>query len=39
MDLKQIEALAAVFQAGSFEAAAQHLNLTASALSQRVRLL
>ncbi|MCU4654240.1 ArgP/LysG family DNA-binding transcriptional regulator [Roseibacterium sp. SDUM158016] len=39
LDLKQVEALAAVLRTGSFEAAAQHLNLTASALSQRVRLL
>jgi len=37
LDLKQIVALAAVLRTGSFEAAAQQLNLTASALSQRVR--
>lgn len=39
LDLKQIVALAAVLRTGSFEAAAQQLNLTASALSQRVRML
>lgn len=39
LDLKHVEALAAVLGTGSFEAAAKQLNLSASALSQRVRLL
>lgn len=39
LDLKHMEALAAVLSTGSFETAAKQLNLTASALSQRVRTL
>ena len=39
LELKQVEALAAVLRTGSFETAAEQLYLTPSALSQRVRLL
>ena len=39
MDYKLLKALAAVLDAGGFEKAAQHLNLTQSAVSQRIRLL
>ncbi len=39
LDLKHVEALAAILRTGSFETAARQLNLTSSALSQRVRLL
>src|SRR5699024_7575556 len=38
-DLRQLQALSAVAQAESFERAARELNLTQSAVSQRVRLL
>lgn len=38
-DSRQLEALAAVVAEGSFEAAAQHLHVTPSAVSQRVRAL
>lgn len=39
LELKQVEALAAVLRTGSFDTAAEQLCLTPSALSQRVRLL
>ncbi len=39
LDYKLLEALASVLEAGSFEAAARHLHLTQSAVSQRVKLL
>lgn len=39
LDPKQTEALLAVAETGSFEAAANRLNITASAVSQRVRTL
>lgn len=39
MDYKLLKALAAVLDAGGFEKAAQRLNLTQSAVSQRIRLL
>ncbi|RRJ82379.1 LysR family transcriptional regulator ArgP [Aestuariirhabdus litorea] len=39
MDYKLVEAVAAVIECGGFEKAAQRLNLTQSAVSQRVRLL
>lgn len=38
-DLPQLQALAAVVDAGSFEAAAQRLHLTPSAVSQRIKAL
>jgi LysR family transcriptional regulator (chromosome initiation inhibitor) len=39
LDYKLIQALAMVIQAGGFDRAAAALNLTQSAVSQRVRLL
>ncbi|MCL6417449.1 LysR family transcriptional regulator ArgP [Aestuariirhabdus sp. Z084] len=39
LDYKLVEAVAAVLQYGGFEKAALHLNITQSAISQRVRLL
>ena len=39
LDFKQLDALAAVLRTGSFEAAADELCLTSSALSQRIRQL
>ena len=39
LDYGLLSALAAVVRAGSFERAAQHLNVTPSAISQRVKLL
>ena len=39
LDYKLIEALAAVIQEGGFDRAAQRLNLTQSAVSQRIKLL
>ena len=39
LDYKLLEALASVFDAGSFEQAAKQLHLTQSAISQRVKLL
>ncbi len=38
IDLRQLEALAAVVDEGSFEAAARRLHVTPSAISQRVKL-
>ena len=38
-DYALLEALAAVVQHGSFERAARALNITSSAVSQRVKLL
>jgi LysR family transcriptional regulator (chromosome initiation inhibitor) len=39
LDYAQLSALAAVIRTGSFERAAQHLNVTPSAVSQRIKLL
>ncbi|MBM6581085.1 LysR family transcriptional regulator ArgP [Microvirga sp. BT689] len=39
LDYDLLSALAAVIRTGSFERAAQHLNVTPSAISQRVKLL
>src|SRR5215212_97678 len=39
LDYPQLAALAAVIRTGSFERAAQHLNVTPSAVSQRIKLL
>ncbi|MFC5067165.1 LysR family transcriptional regulator ArgP [Flaviflagellibacter deserti] len=39
IDYAQLAALAAVVRTGSFEKAAEHLNVTPSAISQRVKLL
>lgn len=39
IDHAQLRALAAVIREGSFERAAQSLNVTASAVSQRVKAL
>src|SRR5687767_7723646 len=39
MDLSQLQALAAAVHAGTFEAAAQSLHVTPSAISQRIRAL
>jgi LysR family transcriptional regulator (chromosome initiation inhibitor) len=39
LDYAQLAALAAVIRTGSFERAAQHLNVTPSAISQRIKLL
>ncbi len=39
LDYKQLEALAAVVEEGGFERAAKRLNITQSAVSQRIRLL
>lgn len=39
MDYALLSALAAVVRTGSFERAAQHLNVTPSAVSQRIKLL
>lgn len=39
LDARQLEALAAVVEQGSFSAAAQHLNLTLAAVSLRVKAL
>ena len=39
LDYKLVEAFAAVVQEGGFEKAAKLLNLTQSAVSQRVKLL
>src|ERR1700712_2889866 len=39
MDLQQLEALAAIVDEGSFEAAAASLHLTPSAVSQRIKAL
>ena len=38
-DYKLLDALWAVVKAGSFEGAAERLNITASAVSQRIKLL
>ena len=39
LDYAHLSALAAVIRTGSFERAAQHLNVTPSAISQRIKLL
>src|SRR3712207_7302741 len=39
LDYALLSALAAVVRTGSFEAAARHLNVTPSAVSQRIKLL
>ena len=39
LDYALLSALAAVVRTGSFEQAAQHLNVTPSAVSQRIKLL
>ncbi|WP_114947801.1 LysR family transcriptional regulator ArgP [Microvirga calopogonii] len=39
LDYTHLSALAAVIRTGSFERAAQHLNVTPSAISQRIKLL
>ncbi|OMH25269.1 LysR family transcriptional regulator ArgP [Motiliproteus sp. MSK22-1] len=39
LDYKLLEALAVVFETGSFETAAKQLHLTQSAISQRIKLL
>lgn len=39
LDYAHLSALAAVIRTGSFERAAQHLNVTPSAVSQRIKLL
>src|SRR6185295_9230669 len=39
LDYALLSALAAVVRTGSFEQAAQHLNVTSSAVSQRIKLL
>jgi hypothetical protein len=39
LDYALLAALAAVIRTGSFERAAQHLNVTPSAISQRIKLL
>ncbi|MBQ0820030.1 MULTISPECIES: LysR family transcriptional regulator ArgP [Microvirga] len=39
LDYAQLATLAAVIRTGSFERAAQHLNVTPSAISQRIKLL
>jgi LysR family transcriptional regulator (chromosome initiation inhibitor) len=39
LDYAQLAALAAVIRTGSFDRAAQHLNVTPSAISQRIKLL
>jgi LysR family transcriptional regulator (chromosome initiation inhibitor) len=39
LDYAQLSALSAVIRTGSFERAAQHLNVTPSAISQRIKLL
>src|ERR1700676_2740453 len=39
LDAYQLAALAAVIEAGSFEAAAEHLFVTPSAVSQRIKAL
>ena len=39
LDYVQLSALAAVLRTGSFERAAQQLNVTPSAISQRIKLL
>ncbi|MBZ6077453.1 LysR family transcriptional regulator ArgP [Microvirga puerhi] len=39
LDYALLSALAAVIRTGSFESAAQHLNVTPSAISQRIKLL
>ncbi|WP_414475079.1 LysR family transcriptional regulator ArgP [Microvirga sp. M2] len=39
LDYAHLSALAAVVRTGSFERAAQHLNVTPSAISQRIKLL
>ncbi|MGO4573145.1 LysR family transcriptional regulator ArgP [Microvirga sp. 2TAF3] len=39
LDYAHLSALAAVIRTGSFERAAQHLNVTSSAISQRIKLL
>jgi len=39
LDYAHLAALAAVIRTGSFERAAQHLNVTPSAISQRIKLL
>ena len=39
LDYRQLEALAAIVSAGNFEKAAMRLNITQSAISQRLRQL